>query len=58
MEMGKGRGIGRPRQGLGRLGKAPTRCACPKCGYETTKTRGVPCRSIKCPKCGTPLIGK
>ncbi|HIH97336.1 MAG TPA: hypothetical protein HA348_07710 [Thermoplasmata archaeon] len=58
MEMGKGRGAGGSRQGLGRRGVAPTKCVCPQCGYETEKTRGVPCRTIRCPKCSIPLVGK
>ena len=34
----------------------PEKCACPKCDYSTTKKRGEPCRSIKCPKCGATLV--
>ncbi len=57
MNIGRGQGVGGSRQGLGRMGKVPTKCVCPECKYETTKIRGVPCRSIKCPKCGILLIG-
>jgi len=46
---GRGRGFGR---GM------PTSCICPSCGYEQEKQRGTPCLQIKCPKCGTPLVGK
>ena len=28
-----------------------------KCGYESPKTRAVPCRNTICPKCETPLCG-
>ncbi|MBX7076628.1 MAG: DUF134 domain-containing protein [Methanobacteriaceae archaeon] len=44
---GKGRGIGKP----------PSACVCPKCGYEAPKIMGEPCRNTKCPECGTPLHG-
>lgn len=43
---GKGMGIGPPRV-----------CKCPNCGYEAPKTRAVPCKNTKCPKCETPLCG-
>jgi len=33
-------------------------CICPKCGYEQPHVRGVPCIQMKCPKCGTSMIGK
>lgn len=40
------------------LGAGPPRiCKCPNCGYEHPKTRAVPCRNTKCPKCETPLCG-
>ena len=57
MAMRRGRGMGGPPQGLGREGGAPTKCVCPQCGYEATKERGTPCRSMKCPKCGVQLVG-
>ena len=53
MGRGKGRGMGGPSQ----AGGAPSKCICPQCGYEAPKKRGVLCRSMKCPKCGTPLVG-
>ncbi|MDO5851709.1 MAG: DUF134 domain-containing protein [Methanobacteriaceae archaeon] len=46
--------------GLGKCqttNQPPKTCKCPKCNYETTKTKGIPCRNSKCPKCGTPLQG-
>jgi len=55
--IGKGQGVGGRRQGLGRKGLAPTRCVCPKCGYEIPHERGIPCRTHSCPNCGTPLVG-
>jgi len=55
---GRGWGAGRGRgRGFGRMGIPPTKCVCPNCGYEEAKVRGIPCRSKKCPKCGTPLMG-
>ena len=40
------------------LGSGPPKvCKCPNCGYEHSKTRAVPCRNTKCPKCETPLCG-
>jgi cation diffusion facilitator family transporter len=33
-------------------GKGPSgNCICLKCGYKTKHERGVPCATIKCPKC-------
>ena len=40
------------------MGAGPPRvCKCPNCGYESPKTRAVPCKNSKCPKCETPLCG-
>lgn len=52
-------GLGRRRGTAGRgMGAGPPRaCKCTKCGYESPKTPGVPCRDTKCPKCGLPLCG-
>ena len=48
---GRGRGLGQG-GGIGRGGY----CVCPKCGYRVRHTAGVPCTSLKCPKCKTPLV--
>ena len=37
--------------GLG-LGGA---CRCPSCKYSMPHKRGVPCYTLKCPKCGTKM---
>lgn len=34
----------------------PSICVCPDCKFETEKKRGEPCRSLKCPECGTELV--
>ena len=31
-------------------------CVCPQCGYKVSHQRGVPCSTIICPECHTPLI--
>jgi peptide subunit release factor 1 (eRF1) len=46
----------RPRRGLG-LGGVDY-CTCPKCGYKEKHQKGLPCVQIKCPKCGTALLGE
>jgi len=33
-------------------------CICPKCGHKVDHERGVPCASLKCPKCGINLTRK
>jgi len=52
-------GLGRRRSygGAGIGAGPPTICKCPECGYESPKTRGVPCRLIECPECGIQLCG-
>ena len=30
-------------------------CVCPKCGYKITHQPGIPCSTLECPKCKTPL---
>lgn len=64
-QYGRGKGKGRAggggyggRRG-GQIGKnAPDYCVCPDCGYLEPHRRGIPCRNINCPKCGTLLIRK
>ena len=53
---GKGRfkGLFKEAEGKGPEGY----CVCPKCGYKEPHKRGVPCPTIKCPKCGTYLTRK
>ena len=54
---GQGRGVD---QGLGRGTRGGTRpgagpggdCVCPNCGEQVSHQAGVPCFSVKCPKCG------
>ena len=55
--MGQGRGQGRGGRGrMGGFGLGPGgECVCPNCGYRVPHQRGVPCYTIKCPKCGTPM---
>ena len=31
-------------------------CVCPRCNYRVEHKRGVPCASLKCPKCGINII--
>jgi cation diffusion facilitator family transporter len=33
-------------------------CACPQCGYRVPHQRGVPCSSLRCPKCEIKLVRK
>ena len=49
-----GRGFGRGGFGLGPGGFCI--CTNPDCDYRIPHERGVPCYTLKCPKCGSPLI--
>jgi hypothetical protein len=53
MSRGYGRGRGGTRQGIG----GPPNCKCPVCGNSITHTRGTPCASLTCQKCGSRLVG-
>jgi hypothetical protein len=50
---GFGAGRGRGRMGGDQPGSGPGgACVCPSCGEKAAHTRGVPCSTRKCPKCG------
>jgi predicted Fe-Mo cluster-binding NifX family protein len=52
---GRGAGVGqRSGRGFGR-GQGGF-CVCPKCGEKRSHLRGVPCRSVNCPKCGSIMV--
>ncbi|MBU0670890.1 cation diffusion facilitator family transporter [Patescibacteria group bacterium] len=57
-----GRGFGWQRRGKfkGEIKEATGRgpsgyCVCPECGYKKLHERGIPCSSLKCPKCDIDL---
>lgn len=33
-------------------------CVCPRCNYKIPHKRGIPCATLKCPKCNIPLTRK
>lgn len=51
-----------PRGGKGRMGgnhpgAGPSgQCVCPECGEKIPHQAGVPCYSLICPKCSSPLV--
>ena len=49
---GEGQGVGGEKQ---RDGGADY-CVCPKCDYQVTHKKGIPCGT--CPKCGAKMVGK
>ena len=51
---GQGKGQGRGNGGGNGAG-AGGNCVCPSCGEKTAHSRGVPCVSLNCPKCGTKM---
>ena len=53
-EVGKGQGVGGPRQ----MDLGVDECKCPKCGNVIKHPKGTPCTTIECPKCGAKMAGK
>jgi hypothetical protein len=54
--MGMGAGRGRGRMGGDKPGSGPGgNCVCPSCGTTVVHTRGIPCFTRACPKCGARL---
>ena len=54
---GLGRGSGPGRTGGTRPGAGPDgNCVCPSCGATVPHKAGVPCNSVRCPKCGTSMV--
>ncbi|MFH0876349.1 MAG: hypothetical protein V1859_10510 [archaeon] len=45
-----------PRGKEGGFGMGPGgECVCSKCGHKIPHQRGIPCYSVKCPMCGSPM---
>jgi hypothetical protein len=56
---GRGQGRGRGMTGGTRPGAGPAGyCICPGCGEKVAHQAGVPCYSVKCPKCGLEMVRK
>ena len=51
---GDGQGVSGPRQGDG----GATICRCPSCRYWVLHNKGTPCNTLRCLRCGTPMIGE
>lgn len=52
-----GRGIRRGRMQGNRAGAGPGGfCKCPACNERVAHVQGVPCNTLKCPKCGTLMV--
>lgn len=51
-----GRSIGRQGRIDGMRSGPGGYCVCPKCSEKITHTPGIPCTSVKCPKCGAFMI--
>jgi hypothetical protein len=50
-------GFGRGLKGGTRLGAGPGGyCVCPNCGEQVAHQEGIPCLSVKCPKCGNNMV--
>lgn len=45
-----GRGMGR--RGYGHVGN----CICTQCGEKIIHQPGIPCRTVRCPKCNAPMV--
>ncbi|MGQ9569676.1 MAG: hypothetical protein ACUVUQ_02310 [Thermodesulfovibrionales bacterium] len=57
MGRGMGKGMGRGRMGGTRPGEGQGGyCVCINCGERVEHQQGVPCYSVKCPKCGTMMM--
>lgn len=56
VEGGHYRMVGPAGRGRRGFGSPPGACVCPACGFRQPKARGTPCSSVKCPKCGSPLV--
>ncbi len=55
---GTGPNIGGRRGGFCRrgVGNVVVNCKCPSCGNIQPHTRGIPCVSVKCSKCGAIMV--
>ena len=60
---GGGRGQGKGAGGGERLGRNKGggfgpggHCVCAKCGEKVPHQQGVKCTTLKCPKCGKPMV--
>ncbi|AWW26203.1 hypothetical protein [Acetobacterium sp. KB-1] len=49
-------GGGGGRRGQGNSFGAPAYCICPQCGERVAHQAGLPCTSVKCPKCQALMI--
>lgn len=57
MGKGLGKGGGKGRNKGGGFG-AGGNCICAKCGHKEPHRQGEKCTTIKCPKCGKPMVRK
>jgi hypothetical protein len=54
--LGRGGGVSGGR-GIGGIDGTVV-CRCPKCGQTEPHGRGVPCTSVRCPRCGARMRGE
>ncbi len=54
---GYGRG-GRQGKGKGRNNMLEKECICPECKMIKPQRRGLPCCKVKCPRCGSVMMGR